>query len=434
MTTPTAIETLAEYATGLRIADIPADVAELAGVCLADAVACTAFGAQFPWSRAVQDQALAVARAGRCRLPFLDLPQIPAETAALLAGTFAHAYELDSLRMPGAGVHPGATVAMPALMVAQQVGAGPDDLVRAIVAGIEVMLRIGDATLHSAEARGFHAPGITGPFGATVAAAVLHGLPASATASAMGIAASCGGGLLAFAGSSGGGMVKRLHMGRAAQAGVTAAELARRGFEGPLSALEGRFGLLEAYCPASDPDRLVAGLGTEFETRTLCIKHYACHVTAQAPVEMLRAAMTDHGFTANDIDSIDLGVSDKVRSHHAAVRPSDAAGAQYSVPFAMAAAAFDDPEDPLVFERAVTRDDVAALSSRTTLQPQRQIRSKWGAEMSLRLRSGATIECVREAFLGTPERPMSCQEFGGKFRRLTGASLPDMRDIAAEWL
>ena len=44
-----------------------------------------------------------------------------------------------------------------------------------------------------------------------------------------------------------GGTVKRLHCGLAAQAGVTAAQLVRRGFTGPPTVLEGRFGFFEAW-------------------------------------------------------------------------------------------------------------------------------------------------------------------------------------------
>jgi len=49
---------------------------------------------------------------------------------------------------------------------------------------------------------------------------------------ALGIAGSLGGGLLQFAAQGEGGMVKRLHLGRAAAAGITAAKLAGDGFTG----------------------------------------------------------------------------------------------------------------------------------------------------------------------------------------------------------
>src|SRR5205823_533871 len=83
-------------------------------------------------------------------------------------------------------------------------------LIAAIIAGVEVMFRIGAATLHSPEHIGFHAPGMTGPFGSAAACASLMGLSARQTAHAFGIAGSLAGGLLAFAKAGSGGMVKRL--------------------------------------------------------------------------------------------------------------------------------------------------------------------------------------------------------------------------------
>ena len=134
-----------------------------------------------------------------------------------------------------------------------------------------------------------------------IASGCLLGLSADQLAYALGIAGSCTGGLLAFAKSGQGGMVKRLHLGRAAESGVLAALLAAQGYDGPRTILEGEFGVLQSFCSKADPARLTAELGTFFETSRLCIKPYACHVTAQAPVQLLRELMATHGFTAGDI-------------------------------------------------------------------------------------------------------------------------------------
>src|SRR6266851_4262269 len=69
---------------------------------------------------------------------------------------------------------------------------------------------------------------------------------------AIGIAASTAAGLLEFARSGTGAMVKRLHLGRAAESGVLAANLADAGFTGPDTVLEGPFGFLNVYCDEHD--------------------------------------------------------------------------------------------------------------------------------------------------------------------------------------
>jgi hypothetical protein len=180
-------------------------------------------------------------------------------------------FELDSLTRPGAGAHPGATVLPPALAIAQERGADGRALIAAFVAGNEVMIRIGRATGHTNEARGFHAPGTTGPFGAAVAAGHLLRLDTRAMTNALGIAGSLCGGLLEFARGDGG-MVKRLHLGRASEAGVLAASLAADGFAGPRTVIEGEFGFLRVFCTNWDLGELTRGLGNEFVGSSTVLK------------------------------------------------------------------------------------------------------------------------------------------------------------------
>ena len=210
---------LAEYAAGLRYEDLPPDVVQRAKDCITDTVAVIVLGNGLPWSRIVAAYAQRVGAGGRSRILGADGPTLHAPAAALANGTLAHAFESDNLTKPGAGVHPGATLLPPGLAVAQERGSSGRALITAVVAGFEVMYRIGYATKHSNERRGFHAPGTTGPFGAAVAAGVLLGLDAPRMTNALGIAGSLAGGLMEFARSGTGAMVKRLHLGARAKAG-----------------------------------------------------------------------------------------------------------------------------------------------------------------------------------------------------------------------
>ncbi|MGV8989233.1 MAG: MmgE/PrpD family protein [Cypionkella sp.] len=425
MTAPLpAIPQLAEFATGLRTAVLPQDVTEIAARILADAVACATFGARFSWSRAVRHQ---TGLPPEPALPFGTNAPGARRAEALVWGVQAHAFELDSLRKPGAGVHPGATVALPALSVARALGQSGDALLRAIVAGCEVMYRIGAATLHTPEMRGIHAPGLTGPFGAAVAAGVLMGLDSRQLAHALGIAASMGGGLLAFSRSAQGGMVKRLHLGRAAEGGILAAELAAAGYEGPETALEGRFGLLEAYCDRSDSDPLTAGFGEVWEVRNTCFKLYACHVTAHPPVAALTALMAQLALTAADIAAIDLIVSAKVASHHSGRRPADLMQAQYSVPFMLATAAVRGIDDPRRLDDTLVKaPDVLAFSDRIALTEAGPDGPKgWDAVLTVHLRDGRNFDLSAIGFPGTPETPMDDSRLQAKFAMLTRDDIRD---------
>src|SRR4029077_2036315 len=238
----------------------------------------------------------------------------------------------------------------------QERGRGGREFIAAIVAGAEVMIRIGRATQHSNEARGFHAPGTTGPFGAAVACAKLLHLDGERTRNALGIAGSLACGLLEFARAGNGAMVKRLHLGRAAESGVLAATLAGEGFTGPSSVLEGEFGFLRVYCNEWDLAALTRGLGTDFLTKNITMKRYACHMTAQNPVEATQDLRAEHKFSAADVGSIVIAGDDRVATRNNIPAPEDKMMAQYSVPFSFALSLSREARDPRSYDDAVVRD------------------------------------------------------------------------------
>ena len=342
---------LAEFAVGLRYEDIPAPVIAMTKACLIDAVGVSLFGSSLPWGKSVADYSYHVGSVANGASTVLSpaLRRVSAPAAALANGTFAHSFEFDNLRQPSVGVHPGSTASLAALAVAEEFAVSGRDLLTALVAGNECMLRTGLAAKNSSEHFGFHAPGLTGVFGSAIAASRLMGSDAHKTTMAIGIGGSFGSGLLAFAKAGNGGMVKRLHMGRAAEGGVTAAYLAARGFEGPDVVLEGKFGYLDVYAEDGDPALLVEGLGTRWDSLNIAFKLFPCHISAQAPVRAIRELQQAHKFAADDVAKIALSVSDKVMSHHSGRAPTDVATAQYSVPFSVALALFRDPGDPQAF-------------------------------------------------------------------------------------
>src|SRR5438067_9556337 len=293
---------LAEYAAGLRYEDLPKEVIAAAKDAIIDTMAACICGSALPWSRIIIDYAERTGPGG-ASLILRRGTAVQAPAAALANGALAHAFELDSLTRPSAGAHPGATVLPPALAVAQQIGGvNGKALIAAFVAGNEVMIRIGRATGHTNEARGFHAPGTTGPFGGAVAAGHLLGLDAGAMTDALGIAGSLCGGLLEFARGDGG-MVKRLHLGRASEAGVLAASLAAGGFAGPRTVLEGEFGFLKVFCTKWDTAELTRVSGGEFVVSSTVLKRYPCHATAHAAVKAVRDLQAEHGFTGAEVEA-----------------------------------------------------------------------------------------------------------------------------------
>ena len=414
-------ERLAAYAAALRYEDLPPAVVQRAKDCMTDTVAAIVFGAELPWSRMIVAYAGKNSRPGASAMLGAGSTPVNAGAAALANGALTHAFELDSLTKPDSGSHPGATVFTAALAVAQERNLAGRDLLAAFVAGCEIMFRIGHATKHSNEARGFHAPGTTGPFGAAAASGRLMGFDAARLTNALGIAGSCSSGLLEFAHAGNGAMVKRLHMGRAAEGGVLAASLAEEGFTGPTSVLEGEFGFLRVFCNDWEVSELTRGLGTTYFTLDIMLKRYACHITAHNPIEATLDLREEHKFTADDVAAIVVAGNDRMATINNIPAPGDLMLAQYSIPFSVALSLYRDPVDPRSFDEGAVHDRaILDLASRTRIAVVAgQERRDLAVTVAVRLKDGREFSRAVTSFKGTPERPLGPAELRDKFLLLT---------------
>ena len=415
-----AARTLAEFAVGLDYEVIPHDVVDRAKTCIIDTVGAMTFGADLPWSRIIVEYVQRTSAPGKGSIVGTR-HKARGQLAALANGVLAHAFELDSLCDPSVGVHPGASLTAPGIPVAQAQGRSGRELLRAFVAGFEVMYRIGDAARHSSEKIGFHAPGLTGVFGGAVVTGLLMQLDADRMTNALGIAGSLCSGLLEFS-KSGGGMVKRLHLGRAAEGGALAATLAREGYTGPGTVLEGKFGFLAAFARETDPPRLTRGLGEEWHTRKTMLKRYACHITAHVPVTAALELKAKHGLAGSAIASVSIATNEKVVSHHNITEPQDTMMAQYSVPFCVALALHRDPADPRAFGEAALNDPSireVCRNTSVTEYPQRDARGRFSTRLEVRLKDGRSFGIEAHDFEGMPTRPLSREQLRAKFLKLT---------------
>jgi 2-methylcitrate dehydratase PrpD len=414
-------ERLAAYAAAMRYEDLPPAVVQRAKDCICDTVGAIVFGGELPWSKMIIAYARQNSAAGRSYILGTGGTPVHASAAALANGAMTHAFELDNLTKPDSGSHPGATVFSAALAVAQDRGFTGRELLTAFVAGTESMVRIGHATKHTNEARGFHAPGTTGPFGAAISTGRLMGFDAAQMANAMGIAGSCAGGLLEFAHAGNGAMVKRLHMGRAAEGGVLAASLAAEGFTGPTSVLEGEYGFLRVFCNDYDVAELTHGLGETWFTLDIMLKRYACHITAHNPVEALLDLRAEHKFAPADVAAITIAGNARMAKDNNIPAPTDMMLAQYSIPFSVALALYRDPIDPHSFDENVVHDRaILDLASRTKMViVPAQDRRDLAATVTVRLKDGSEVSRRVTSFKGTPERPLDRDGVREKFLLLS---------------
>jgi 2-methylcitrate dehydratase PrpD len=413
-----ASQQLAGLAVGLPYESIPPEVLERAKDCIIDTVGACVFGSRMPWTQTVIEYARRNSAAGECSVFGTPL-KVRAPFACLSNGAAAHAFELDALCEPSVGIHPSAALAVPGLAPAQGRRMSGRDLLAAFVAGYEVLYRIGDAAHHSIEKVGFHSPGVVGVYGTAVVIGRLFGIDAGQMANAFGIAGSMSSGLMEF--SRTGGMVKRLHLGRAAEGGFMAAVLARDGFTGPEGVLEGKFGLLNVYCRDAQPDRLTKDFGKVWHVMTTKIKRYACHSTAQVPVTLALDLKAKHGLKGGDVARITVAANEKTVTQHAIHEPKDLTMMQYSVPFCVSLALHLDPTDPQVFsEESLNDARIRALSRTARVEPLASSGFMSPAcRVTLHLGNGKEVSAEGNDFKGTPTMPLTRAELLDKFLKLT---------------
>lgn len=354
---------LAQWISRLTYQQLPQRTREVVRLALLDTLGCGVYGYATPWTKILLEWVQAGGARGRSRAWGATQPALRAADAAFVNGTAAHAFELDDYH--NAKLHPGAVVIPAALAIAEELDASGEQLVTAIAAGYEVMIRSSLALNPSAaRLRGWHLTGVCGPFGAAAASAVLLKLDAERTAWALGLAGTQGGGLWAF--NADGAMSKRLHAGKAAHSGVLAAELARSGFTGPTQIYEFHDGgFLKAYSDASDPAPLTADLSSVYHLEAISVKPYSCCGSTHAYVDAALELRRRFGGAWDASRPVRVGMSRVVDVQCGFdYAPSTALNAQMSLRYVLAAALNDGQVLPQQFSEARMRDPgLIALSA-----------------------------------------------------------------------
>jgi aconitate decarboxylase len=328
---------LAAFASALNFEQIPPAVIAPVRLSLLDGIGVCLYGATLPWTRHVQDMVRAQ-EAKPVATIFATRHKSSWSQVALANATAGHAFEMDDIHTESV-VHPNSLTTPIAIGYAE---AHPEvsgrDLMTAIVAGCEVGTRIGNAATTKLFLNGFHPQGTSGAFVATATAGRLLGLDARAMQNALGIGGSMAAGLMA---AQEGAMVKRLHAGRAAEGGVYAAELARRGFTGISDVVEAGYGgFLSSYSREPNVKRLTEGLGSVWETERVGFKLYPNVTSIHTSLDALRHIMSAHGLVASDIRAVEVGCGHMTFVHTAwTYRDAGVTAAQMNMFYGLAAMA-----------------------------------------------------------------------------------------------
>ena len=425
--------TLATWASGLTLADVPAEVIAYLKTCLLDSIGCGLFGALQPWGRAVSDVAIDLSGGGAASL-FARREKVSPADAALANGTAIHGFELDDAHV-ASSLHPG-SVALPAsLAIAEVEGASGEQFLAALAAGYEVGLRLGVCAGVAHSTSGYHVTGTVGAVGAAAAAARVLSLSPLQFAHALGIGATQAAGLYV---ARLGAMTKRFHAGRAAQSGVLSAYLAQRGFTGGLEALEAPFGgFLSTLRGQFDAATMLSELGERWETALVGLKPYAACASAHTTIDGV-LELRSRGLSVENLERLTVWMS---RKGHLNIgwpyRPDEVITAQMNGSYAAAVALIDgDAFIDQFNEERLSDPAILALMPRITFMHDPEL-DRGGATKrhAVRIeavrRDGSVLSTEIEQRRGSPNRPLGIGEVEQKFRRLAGVVLSprDIEDV-----
>ncbi|MCU0585507.1 MAG: MmgE/PrpD family protein [Desulfobacterales bacterium] len=417
---------LAGFAARLTYSELPPALVDRLKTCLLDAVGCALHGAALPWAAIVNRWVKAQGGPPEATL-WRQGFRGPCANVALGLGVMIHGFDFDDYH--NAKIHPGAPVIPAALAVGENLGASGADVLTAMAAGYETMIRISLATgPNASRLKGWHLTGTTGTFGAAAAAGRLLGLCAEEMAGALGLAGTQSAGLWAFLAD--GAMSKRLHPGRASQSGVMAAFLAQAGFQGPTRILEAADGgFCRATSDAVDLARAVDRLGEEFFSAQVCIKPYACCASSHSAVDAVLELRREHGISADEVEGVCVQTAAGVQVQCGFdYQPAGAVRAQMSLQYIVAVALIEGAALLAQFaEERLGDPRVLDLARRVRIEVDAEIDrlypERYANRVVITLKDGRRLAARVDHARGSAARPLGFAEVAAKFGSLSGGML-----------
>jgi len=310
------------------------------------------------------------------------------------------------------------------------VGASGAEFLGAYVVGVEVACRTADAVDPRHYRDGFHSTGTLGTFGACAAAARLLRCDLDQTLRAFGLAASMAAGLRENFGT----MTKPFHAGRAAENGVLAVLLARRGWTAATNILEAKRGFYSAAAGGYDASKIEGRLGNPyfFESPGISIKPYPSGSLSHPAQDVLLELVREHEVRPEDVERIEVGVNSHVPNALIHTRPQTALEAKFSLQFQMAVGVVDRRAGLAQFTDDRVRDpQVRALMERVHVYVDPEIEALGYNEMRMKvaihLRDGRVLSGRADMARGHPRKPLSREEVSEKFLECAALVMPAER-------
>ncbi len=430
-TIPAGLKTTAaaaDFVETITFNAIPVEAIRIGTRCLLDGLGLFVAGSEEHTVQLLVDDAEQTGGRPDALLLTRKNTRVPAAMAARVLGTAGHAHDWDDSQVSvdpahvyGLLTHPTIPPLSGALVMAQKLGAVDGrTFMLAFLTGFEVECKISEWMLPEHYLKGMHSSGTVGTFGACAAAAKLLGLRGDKLRSGFGIAASFAAGIRCNFGT----MTKPLHVGRAAENGVTAALLAARGFTADLDALDGPWGFYAVQGGGVSADKTAQGFGKTWTIVDpgVSIKPYPCGVLTHPTIDLMLKLVTEHDVKPDDIESVKVYAGTNILNPIRYPVAANHLQAKFSLPAALAMIALARKAGKREFsDEFVGSAAMQEMQKRITTELDPAIETmgfdKMRSRIVIRLRGAGNIEgWADERYRGGPENPLSDAELEAKTR------------------
>ena len=421
-----ATKSLAKFAAELEFNKIPENILNYLKLLFLDGVGCCIHGNTLEWTKTLEEVVTNKEDNNQCSIIGTN-KKTTLLNAVLINSTAGHGFESDDIHRESI-LHPNSIVVPVSINVAEKIGnINGKKFLTSVVAGYEVATRIGSAAGTELLLRGFHPQGTHGTIAAAITAGKLMDLNTDQMVHAIGIAGSLGAGLMA---AQEGAMVKRLHSGRAAQAGVLAAQLSAKNFTGIQNIVEADYGgFLSSFSGKNDFNRSIRNLYKEWECMNTGIKPYASVTSIHTALDCLKNIMEKNNISVKNIKNIKAKISHPTYVHCAwNYKNHNITSAQMNIYYGLALIALEGELFVNQFSKnKISNPEILNFMKKITAEVDPKIESlghefRHMASIELTTNDNKKFNHTEKYRKGSPENPLTKDQIISKFKSLASYS------------
>ena len=421
-----ATKSLAKFAAELEFNKIPENILNYLKLLFLDGVGCCIHGNTLEWTKTLEEVVTNKEDINQCSIIGTN-KKTTLLNAVLINSTAGHGFESDDIHRESI-LHPNSIVVPVSINIAEKMGnINGKKFLTSVVAGYEVATRIGSAAGTELLLRGFHPQGTHGTIAAAITAGKLMDFSTDQMVHAIGIAGSLGAGLMA---AQEGAMVKRLHSGRAAQAGVLAAQLSAKNFTGIQNIVEADYGgFLSSFSGKNDFNRSIRNLHKEWECMNTGIKPYASVTSIHTALDCLKNIMEKNNISVKNIKNIKAKISHPTYVHCAwNYKNHNITSAQMNIYYGLALIALEGELFVNQFSKdKISNPEILNFMKKITAEVDPKIESlghefRHMASIELTTNDNKKFNHTEKYRKGSPENPLTKDQIISKFKSLASYS------------